>query len=401
MNINSSFVAFIGFFAYDKSLCKSGAWKKDFVTSKFYTKNRTYLEQKYYSNWLHSMFSDDGDLPNAYTYKHTEDLGSSHDFTVSAVEVLLYSDDIGIFVIKFKNNTAQQSWENVVDFVNVNRLNHHFKTQADDAIIQSVLSSCLIGNFVHQSTSWQNQNAQLKVFTNVDVTQFDSVKHVDTHLFALGNHSYPNQEEGLFHPSNVYFQEMMSAHSISVYDNWKGLCLYDSLSRISENLDEIDTYKLWENEYLYIYINTLIIRFFLQKLNDDLVDLSEDSKKLIHSRNLFFELINQFNHSKISYKFLPNLLFTEFKKSMEITPEINSVEKKIERLNAVLEEKTNKKIQNILTLLTILSIFSVAGDAGTWLGMKDKTSWVFIISASIFISAITVILLIYFRKEKS
>lgn len=371
--INSAFLSHIGFFRYDKKVLKKKKWKTKYAPSAFFGNSQTYLDQKYYTNWLHSMFQCFNGSPNHFQLKATsiqainQSLSASEKeqvFAIQHIEVLLLPQGFGLFIIKSGLDKKHLQWHTIAETANAIRQ----IMPTDNIIPMSVqwIEDYITPLFCTNTQDWRKYNSQLKTVTLVDIDTQPTAADMDYYLLALGNHLSP-LETDIFAASTQYSSQIITEASISVFHNWKALCLQDSLSRIAVNLNDKDQFKLWENEYLYLYVNVLFNRFFLQYTNDKLVDFTKKIKTLLKARDLFFVLTSKYNHHKVSYKFLPNTLYSTFSKAMDIQSEIDMIDNKIERLNTINQEKNNKRIQKLLAILAVLSTFFAVAKDGRYI----------------------------------
>ena len=187
---------------------------------------------------------------------------------------------------------------------------------------------------------------------------------MDSLLYALGTFTLPDAKNGIYTPDPNYYQETLNKNTIRIFKNWRALCLYDSLTRVSIELDIHDKYRLWENEYILIYIYVLQAQYYMYRVGSELARHQTSLKESKVLRNNFIAFMNTFEHQKISYKYLPNLLFDRFKSALDIQEEVDLVENKINRINKELQEKSDKRIDRILLFLTLITIVSVAHDTG-------------------------------------
>jgi hypothetical protein len=220
-------------------------------------------------------------------------------------------------------------------------------------------------------------------------------------LYDLGNVAIPGSArgEGFYAPSESYLQQQLEENKISVFRNWTALALHDTFTRISMNFP--DRFRSWEYDFFNLYVHSLYIKFFMYLTNSELSDVTVVSKKTEQIRDKFIEFINDYHHSHISYKFLPNLLHNKLVFSMDIQSEIERMETKIQRINEHFQEKREKSFNIALIIITLLSVFSVLYDASEWivnLGVSRQVMYPFLSITN----GIIIFLLIYiiFKKGK-
>ncbi|MBA7544345.1 hypothetical protein ES705_36700 [subsurface metagenome] len=128
--------------------------------------------------------------------------------------------------------------------------------------------------------------------------------------------------------------------------------------------------------------------------NSELSDITIVDKRTEKIRNRFIEFINDYHHSHISYKFLPNLLQDKLLYSLGIQSEIEKMETKIQRINEQFQEKREKSFNIALIVITLLSVFSSIYDLSEWtvsMGVEKE----FIYPVPSITSGIIMFLLIY------
>lgn len=214
--------------------------------------------------------------------------------------------------------------------------------------------------------NWTVYNPQLKLYSQIDLEDEIPEKEMDYILYDMGNVSVIGSAKGvgIFAPSESYLKEQLANNKISVFKNWSALALYDTFTRISTDFP--DTFKSWEYDYFNLYIHCIYLKFFMYLTNSELSYVTIVDKRTEKIRNRFIEFINDYHHSHISYKFLPDLLQDKMLYSLEIQSEIEKMETKIQRINKQFQEKREKSFNIALIVITLLSVFSVIYDLSEW-----------------------------------
>lgn len=413
LKINSASLNFIGTFSYEKAMIKQSLISGEYEMYNIYENNKDYFNQKYYSNWIHSFFGEKDNRWRQLKMSETSSLlkknleliinenGDFINYSISEIDIFLFSDNLGLFVIKTSLSNSCITLDNIIDFganfrrTTVNK-KHNQITQSID-----IIENYITPKFHTNSKSWREFNPQLKSTVFIDIKNEIKEQEMDILLYQLGTFSSLKNDNLIYNPDEKYLKEIIDRGSISIFNNWKALCLYDSVSRVAINLNEKDTYKLWENEYILIYVYTLYARYFLHYTNDQLTKVFGDLKLVKYQRNNFYNFRNEFNHSKISYKFLPNLIYSKLKNILEIDEEIQLIDEKLTRTNILKQELHQKKINNILFVLTLLTLISVAYDGGQMLGYdKTESNTPLIVSICIIIISLIIILFLSKKKDK-
>ncbi|MBA7582021.1 hypothetical protein ES708_23940 [subsurface metagenome] len=259
--------------------------------------------------------------------------------------------------------------------------------------LKDLLRNQILGD-LNLEDNWTVYNPQLKLYSQIDLEEEIPGKEMDYLLYDMGNVSIIGSAkgDGIFAPSESYLKEQLANNKISVFKNWSAIALYDTFTRIS--IDFPGTFKSWEHDYFNLYIHCIYIKFFMYLTNSELSDVTIVDKRTEKIRNRFIEFINDYHHSHISYKFLPNLLQDKLIYSLEIQSEIEKMETKIQRINEQFQEKREKSFNIALIVITLLSVFSSIYDLSEWtvsMGVENE----FIYPVPSITSGIIIFLLIY------
>lgn len=398
IKINTASICFIGFFRFDEKVLKKTLIEKDYKYSNIYSQNKDYYDQKYYSNWIHSLFTRKK-LKNHLKLKESNPILKkelqleSFNFIITEINVFLFDLGMALFMIKI-DIPKVGSYKDIIEFGTIFRrvqINKN-EIQTSEEIIEEYITS----KFHSNPVDWRQYNPTLKSAIFIDIkTRIDSTE-MDRLLYQIGTFSLLKGKNSINEPDEKYMQHLLDEGGVSIFKNWKLLCLYDSISRVAINLNKKDTYKLWENEYILIYIYVLYTRFFLQHTNNELTKVFGDLKSLENQRDVFYKFKNEFNHIKISNKFLPNTIYSKLRKTLQVEEEINLINEKLTRMNIIKQEKYQKRVNRILFLLTLLTIISVAYDGGQIL---EQTKESLITTLSLIILSFIIILLLYNKKK--
>ena len=334
-------------------------------------------------------------------FLHIHD-GKNIPFRIEYIDLYLFPHEIAVFSLKLIFTSEYDlNLGSVSDFTNKVRY------------LQSKISSnktgiTTIGNFVKETViaplnpdnDWQIYNPQLKSYIQIDLNEQIDQETLDHLLFDIGNVSLIGSAngEGLFAPSESYYKEQIENNKISVFRNWAALSLYDTFTRISINFP--DRFKSWEYDYFNLYIYCLYLKFFMYLTNSEISNVTEVSKNTEKIRNRFVEFVNDYYHTQISYKFLPDLMKDKLMYSLEINSEIKQMEKKVQRINEHFQEKSQKSFNRALITITFLSVVSVITGFSDWivqLGLPKKWMYPYI---SVGIGIIIIALIYYIFKGK-
>jgi len=406
---------------------KYANWKKRIFGGE-YEKTFDYLNHSYYDSYLNNIFPEiryaestpDRLNPKILNHLTLLEYLDKQDFLngagvviddekvipfgVEYADLFLFPHGIGIFSLKICLKEGSGLNLGIVsDFLNkIRHLDAQIKFAGEDN--QLSMKEFIEQNFLNGlnlQKDWSVYNPQLKTYTHIDLKEEIPDEEMDYLLYDMGNVALlgSSKGKGVFAPSESYFKEQIANNKISVFRNWSALALYDTFTRISMNFP--DRFRSWEYDYFNLYIHCLYIKFFMYLTNSELSDVTVVSKRTEKIRDKFIEFINDYHHSHISYKFLPDLLQDKLMLSLEIQSEIERMETKILRINEHFQERREKSFNIALIIITLLSVFSVLYDLSEWVIKMGVSRDVMYPYVSI-TNGIIIFLLIYiiFRKGR-
>lgn len=248
---------------------------------------------------------------------------------------------------------------------------------------------------------------KLKVFqiSVIDEIEWDSLDP-DKLLFELGTlapiGSYDPEND--FSPSKAYFDRIMEGNSVSVFNNWKALSLFDTFTFLGHDISEGNLSNWRDNYFGMLYISELFVKFYLFRLNNDFRISHERADKLLEQFDEF-EYSCWFDH--VSYNFLPRLLHKAMEEGLEILPEKQRLYQMIAQQKDKREKRDDQRMNNLLFYLTLFTTFSMVWDASslfnemypyeTYLG--SYIEGVRLVSYSLLLVVLLIIILTRFRKR--
>lgn len=184
---------------------------------------------------------------------------------------------------------------------------------------------------------------------------------IDVLLFELGTLSPIGSynPKSLQSSSEIYFKQLIKDNSLSIYNNWKALSLFDSFTILSNKCPDW-LYQNWINDYFgMIYISQLYKRYYLFRTNlyfkFNKVNIEKLSEEFLRfERNHCFY--------KISYNFLPQLVNGSIEKGLEIIDEKKELYHMIDQENVEREKKDDGRMNKLLFFLTCVTLFSAVWD---------------------------------------
>jgi len=406
ITVNSFSLTICGMFRYDKAAFYSRndienyfvPWQHR-LSERQREPTRKHLLNSYYDSFLSNMYPEvlhaemfnsasranvlnhftDKQLiekPTDYEAIHCELQDRLSDFSMkfSYIDVYLFPEQTGVFsiniVLEGKPDLAQIS--NCMYLIRqpsvllcINGEHKPLYNFIEDEIIKPI----------NGASDWTAYNPQLKLFSLIDIANNIDTGDLLAMLYDLGNVARLGTAAGNneFSPSKTYYNDLIENHTISVYNNWAALALYDTFTRISINYP--DTYRAWENEYFNIYVHCLHLKFYMYYTNSQLSDIINVSKRTKAIRNEFIAFLNKYQHIQISYKFLPDKIKDRLFIALDIPSETEHLEQKVQRINELSQEAKMESSNLILYIIALLGIVQSIVAFSDWfvkLGISDK-----------------------------
>lgn len=387
---NSFYVIVSGLFTYNQKNIQKEAllnqyspWKNR-INNGDYEGTYQYLKNSYYDGYLNNIFPEirHGDAVYEKWQRDTQQhftLNEEHLSPLKAcsielkeqivplhidfIDLYLLPQQIGIFSMKISLADAAHHTVGVISDT-INRI-RYFSTVLQFNGFQKTVKQVIdehILQHMNISTAWENFNPQLKTYAIIDLEETFPEKELNELLFDMGNVSPIGSAAGnmLFSPSQEYYEEQMQNNRISIFKNWSALTLYDTFTRISMNFP--DKFRTWEYDFFNVYIYSLYMKSFLYFTSTKLSDVTNASSENEKIRDQFVEFVNDYHHTQISYKFLPDLLKDKIAEALDIPAELDRMEVKIKRINQHIQEKRQQNMNFILMAITFLGLFTLAKD---------------------------------------
>jgi len=213
-----------------------------------------------------------------------------------------------------------------------------------------------------------------------------------------GNH----EEDSLF---TEHQKQEISKNSVAVFPGWTALAMLDTFTILASDSEKQT--ENWEMRYFgMIYIQALFQKTCLFDFNNRFKTAlnkgkSKQVKRLI-SEYESFERRCCFN--KISYNFLPQLMWDTIHRSLETKDEMHQLFKVMAREKSNKEENSRKNMNTLLFAISFMTLFSAICDLGgiTENLFKDESRLIYII-AMVAISIIVIVmwLFLYYRRNNS
>ena len=272
-----------------------------------------------------------------YAIQVTQDGAGLDDITLSLSVLRNISD--------YKDELLQNGWGEVLE-----------------PVVEVYKSAAASKQGVFRYFDMMENGNKLKIFNIVEIESEKMKENKQSELlFELGTlapiNSYNNNS--FSSPSQEYFDKIMNKNKISVFNNWKGLSLFDTFTVLSHPTNQ---YLLdnWSNYYFgMIYIHSLFLKFYLFRMNILFRTKAIEASSL-EREFLKFELNCCFH--KISYNFLPLEIYQSLDTGLEINEERKQIYRKIAQEKNIQEKEGDRKMNNLLLFLTCLTVFSTVWD---------------------------------------
>ena len=220
--------------------------------------------------------------------------------------------------------------------------------------------------------------SKFKLFSIIDIPEAANnidLKTRENLLYDLGSVAQIGTAGGnsYFTPSPEYFTSLMK-EKIAVFNNYTILPLFDTFTVVGEgvitslNPNSALGMKLsWTQTYFRIYLYNIFIKYNLFRYN---LEMGDDSVKV---RDEFESFLNTYNLSHISYNFLPNLIFHQHRKGLQIDEELEKFQERINRISQAIQEDQQKRSNLLLGLVGAMTSISGLQPVIEYLEIGRKT----------------------------
>ena len=198
-------------------------------------------------------------------------------------------------------------------------------------------------------------------------------------------------------PSENYYNSIIAENSMSIFNNWKILALFDTFTVLGQgNGFSADWWS--ENYFRMVYIHSLFQKFLLFDLNQKFRTLSKSSEM----RQLTDEMKEKekyYAFPAISYNFLPQMIYEKTNFGLGVDKEREELHKYIEQENLRQRESSDRKLSKAVLCLTIFAISSAIYDLVSlirdWAGIEIPSCGHKIIVSAVVLFFIAILCLVY------
>ena len=363
---------------------KSDADTAAYLHDQYYPFFRPFLSNENDDTDQFTILTGSLNLPRRnYRCRVKKDSDNWINFSVSGVELFLFPEAPGIVSLDIRLSEENRTDELLSALVNATRsyANKIYDTDREglpmtmlQLIEQDVLNIVAgePGAFnLHNKEGIANyRGSKLKVFQAIDLSGGASV-NIQRTLFALGTVSPLDtmSEDGRLNGHSDQYYEETAKHALNVYTNWTALCLFDTFTAVGRDyLTKGQTLKTWQENYFRIYVYNLYFKYRLFSINGEGIHVKKRLKKL---RADFYEFIGRYDNEHISYNFLPNLIHHSIRQGLQTATETEALRSRIEHINGIISEGTNKMTNWILFGLAIIGLLPSNWHDLTQAGSED------------------------------
>jgi len=320
----------------------------------------------------------------------------SYVFRIRSCDVFVFSKQMALFSLEM-DLSHLESLEDLSDNLNILR---SFDTEISqgkkwaDWISEFVLGGIEFRGDQVSSDNYSGSKFKLFNVVEIEATSQD-VPDIDYLLYDLGCCVPIGSAKGLtaFAPTDSYFQQIMH-HKIDVFRNWRALALFDSFTCIGTSIIENEGKRMtWGDTYHNLYIYRLFLKFALFQYNS----ITDEPVQL---KTRFEHFLNIYNLEHISYNFLPNIIYNQIGKGLNLPEELKFFRDRISNLSQEIEQNERKRINKLLSIVSVITFLTGLSPILIYINIiKDflniHPSWIFYTLLSLFILGIALVIIEY------
>ncbi len=369
------------------------SYYKSFVSSIFpgFNKRGESYYNQYFNNQI-CRYSHALNIKQALQIKGKDQLFEK-EILIEYFDVFLFPGNLAIY--SFKCDFGLVSYDEISLLVNYIRNNAPHKFAFIGEHLKSLKA---VGDKTYLPLLFGNK---LKSFLLVEMDQELLPDEEKDLLFDLSTCSPVGSAAGFvsyFKPAVGYKEKLWNDNLVNVFDNWKAVCLFDSFTGLFRK-DVMNNF-VWENAYFnLLFIHSVFVKHYLFMINKEFFLENSNKQKLEED---FYGFDNYFNFRRISYNFLPQIIYDKIRLGFDIEVELSQMQTSIEQVNAMEQSVQDKKINKVLTLIAFLTLFSVLLDASSLIDklVFEASRTYQVISGSLSITVFILIAFLIFRRSR-
>jgi hypothetical protein len=393
LKANAAIIRVVGIFEekYSKKLAQRFQ-KIGFENEELADQTRGFLKNNFYPEFRDLMFLSQEDssaqilqfnLGSEVTFqKRTGDALIDIPAQIQQIELFLFPNGLHFFAIQF--DPQQLELRDLSDLMFCARsFDTKMKTNTDMTWVEWIETNYLDGIQISSKTDKrihvdEFSGSKFKLFSVIDIPESDHHIDIQTRenlLYDLGSVAQIGTAGGnsYFTPSKDYFNTLMK-EKIAVFNNYTILPLFDTFTVLGNNLitstneNSIPYLKAtWTQTYFRIYLFNIFMKYNLFRYN---LEMGDDSVKV---RDEFEGFLNTYNLSHLSYNFLPNLIFQQHRKGLQIDEELEKFQERINRISQAIQEDQQKRSNLLLGIVGAMTSISGLQPVLEYLEIGRKT----------------------------
>ena len=361
----------------------------------------TFLKDYFYPDFRNLMFFSHSNVNNRRYKKEINQVVSlsnssgTEKLLVKDAEVFLFgSEFIALFCILIQPENSEPTIENISAILNLIR--------QFDTLLENETKWCywieneLLGGIKIRGRGVsvdEYSGSKFKLFSIVDLSKEIDDNNRMKLLYDLGTSSPLGSSSDVktkFSPHSDYYFTIME-NKLSVFNNWEALSLLDTFTVVGHNiLNDLKQYNTWDYTYFRIYLFRIFFKYNLYRYNS----LMSYKDNIVTLRSKYEEFLNIFNIFPVSYNFLPNELFQNIGKGLNIELELQDLHNRITRITETIKERKQEQMNLLLGLISVLSAVASAAAIPTIIEQMDEISGIPAIIYYVFLTLIFIILCI-------
>lgn len=279
---------------------------------------------------------------------------------INQVDLFLFPDSFGMFSleleVEFDENTTHQAQFSDACFI-VREFERGSIQGTDINWNAFIVKEYLLG----QKTRGEDvaldeySGTKFKLYIACDFDEPLDIETQNALLYDIGCVAPPGTaiSNNADAPSEEYIKQLEEKLHFSAFRNWRGIALLDTFVIVGNNIlipgFQLETFK---ESYFLIYLHNLYVKYNLFKLNTGISNFKSDLRPDLR------DFLNVYNLSFISYNFLPTMINTKLRVSMDLENEVDALTKRIQEIGSVVKERSQERTNILLALVSFVASLS-------------------------------------------
>ena len=365
--IQNSIIKIVGLLE-EKPGLQDSLLKNEYVREELSDEQSNFFKDYFYPDFRNLMFSEHNRINNRRLKKEINqqislsDTSVTEELMIKDAEVLLFGGDyIALFCISVQTENNNLEMETISNLLNLVR---QFDTVTGNNVKWCHwIENELLGGIKIRGRGVsvdEYSGSKFKLFTVIDLqNKIDDTKRMNL-LYDLGTSSplgSSSEIESPFSPNPDYYFKIMK-NKLSVFKNWEALSLLDTFTVVGHNiLSNSRYYNTWDYTYSRIYLFRVFFKYNLYRYNS----LMSQNDNIVSLRTKYEEFLNIFDTFPIAYNFLPNEIFQNIDKGLNVQLELKDFHSRITRMSETIKEKKQEQMTLLLEIISVLGAVATAG----------------------------------------